>query len=1477
MLVNYRSVWGRMALLFSLCSTAASGAAGLCINEFMASNVLAWGNAEGAYEDWIEIYNPGSAPVDLAGYYLTDQPQGAATWRIPSGQPGRTVVPARGFRLFYADESPVLGADHLGFKLSREGETLLLLQPDGFALVDSVSYPGQFRDISFSRTPDGGTAWVYTPDFTPGSDNQTGYALYALPPAATPAAGFYPGGLSLTLQPARPGDHLHYTLDGREPSATSPLYAGPIPVAQTAILRARAVNPGELPSEILSRALFVHQPHQLPVLALITDPANLYDPATGIYVNDFDGRAWERAAELEYFQGGALQFHQDCGIRIQGNTGPRDYRKKSFRAYFRPGYGDATLAYPLFARDSVKAFTRLVLRSGYDDSIEPTSSGDNAGGTLLRDPLVTELWRRTGGLTSLDRFAVLYLNTGFHGIYDLKQSIDETFVMDHLGWNDVDLMRTRWDSTELVYGSREEWRKLIAFFENNTFESDAKVAEAAKLLDLDNFITLQGLVHGTEYKSWGYGVFMFRNKLPAASWQWTIWDADRAWSELNWNGFTSPYGTLGIQLDNLITKKLLQNQAFKQRYINRLCDLLNTLFLPARVNGIIDSLAAEIAPEIPAEVAKWDNTEAQWQANVAAMKDFANRRPAIVRQQMQSWFKLAGPAALTVDVESGRGRIRVNSVTPDSLPWSGRYFTGLPLTLTALASPGFRFAGWSDPALPQQESITLTLSGDRALAARFVPVGAVNAELIAPARIPSGQMLPVVVRIRDAGWQIDPIEQTPIRLGFSSARGDTAIQIKRGAGTARMRIGGSSGFLLTAGNDRVPEAQKPVAVTARPVQRYSGTLPAGEILWDSSADRLITGDLTVPAGCRLVIKAGTWVVLQKYRNILVQGEVAVEGSMQEPVVITSEKWEEPWGGMEFSKGKARFAWCFVLNGGGDASRGYPTDDGWHTGHQHLFFGKENSEFTFDNCFFLYSPGKVFGAQESKVTVTRSVSAFVWLGGEFHHTLLFYQDSHLLNLPNDDHVFVEDIDTDGFHIDYLHPDYPQYSVIDRCWFVTGKDDAIDHHASRLRITNCWLEDFIHEGVAASGGDTVRIFNTVALHNDQGFEAGWTDSGVSKGPYVFIDHCVAVGNQVGLRIGDSYTWTYKDRMRVTNSVLYDNHDNIWNYLLSTKAPLAGALEISWSMTNDADYDASPGCLTGIPQFDPLYYLLPGSPGSGMGTGGSAMGRADSTVLTTGAVVINEIMHKSPADLDAGDWIELYNPQPQPQDISGWRLSDDNASHRFLIPAGSVLPAFSYWLLCADTAAFKKVHPGVQHYSGNLSFGLGSADQVRLYTAWGGRVDSVGYASAAPWPGQTDGEGYSLELINPGGNHGQAASWARSAAYGGSPGRANRTTGVGTTPELAVPQQLALRQNYPNPFNAVTQIVYAIPQPGRVELAVYNLRGQRVREVIRTSLPQAGVYRAEFDAAGLASGLYFYRLDFSGSAGVRQSLTRKLVLVK
>lgn len=95
--------------------------------------------------------------------------------------------------------------------------------------------------------------------------------------------------------------------------------------------------------------------------------------------------------------------------------------------------------------------------------------------------------------------------------------------------------------------------------------------------------------------------------------------------------------------------------------------------------------------------------------------------------------------------------------------------------------------------------------------------------------------------------------------------------------------------------------------------------------------------------------------------------------------------------------------------------------------------------------------------------------------------------------------------------------------------------------------------------------------------------------------------------------------------------------------------------------------------------------------------------------------------------------------------------------------------------------------------------------------------------------------------------------------------------TVEEPQVPKVFSLLQNYPNPFNPTTTIWYEIPSQGRVELAVCNTLGQTVATLLNEEL-NPGSYKTTWDAAGFASGVYFYRLQ--SRDGVQ---TRKLVLVR
>lgn len=88
---------------------------------------------------------------------------------------------------------------------------------------------------------------------------------------------------------------------------------------------------------------------------------------------------------------------------------------------------------------------------------------------------------------------------------------------------------------------------------------------------------------------------------------------------------------------------------------------------------------------------------------------------------------------------------------------------------------------------------------------------------------------------------------------------------------------------------------------------------------------------------------------------------------------------------------------------------------------------------------------------------------------------------------------------------------------------------------------------------------------------------------------------------------------------------------------------------------------------------------------------------------------------------------------------------------------------------------------------------------------------------------------------------------------------------------PMNYELAQNYPNPFNPSTKIVVRLPHTTNMKLVVYNMLGEAIRELANSEF-DAGIYEFVFDAAGLASGIYVYRLE---SAGFTES--RKMVLLR
>jgi len=255
----------------------------------------------------------------------------------------------------------------------------------------------------------------------------------------------------------------------------------------------------------------------------------------------------------------------------------------------------------------------------------------------------------------------------------------------------------------------------------------------------------------------------------------------------------------------------------------------------------------------------------------------------------------------------------------------------------------------------------------------------------------------------------------------------------------------------------------------------------------------------------------------------------------------------------------------------------------------------------------------------------------------------------------------------------------------------------------------------------------------------------------------------------------------------------------------------------------------------------------------------------------VVINEINYNSSNDFDPEDWVELHNPHNFEIDLSGWIFKDGNDAHLFTLPEKTEIISHGYLVLCRNLLKFQDLFPGVTNITGDFDFGLGGdGELIRLFDKSANLVDSLTYDDSPPWSTEPDGNGPTLELINPSIDNAIAANWAASANYG-TPGKRNAVFAK-TTNETSHKMAFIPGQNYPNPFNYATNINFEIPEPGEVELKIYNINGQLVT-TIKHNPHGSGPVSIRWIAGDQGSGIYFYQIKFNN----KYSSLKKAILLK
>ena len=545
-------------------------------------------------------------------------------------------------------------------------------------------------------------------------------------------AGSYDHDMRLEISTGHPEAETFFTLDGRLPDQQNGTrYTQSLNLEasqpQVVVVRARSYLSDGTVGPVASATYFMGMENSLPLLSIIVDPDDFWGTERGIYVNhDQRGRDWERPVDLTYVGNESGEgFHLGAGIRVHGGWTRFFSDKKSLRLYFRDEYGARKLEFPLFGEEGQIAFDHLVLHNSNKDLL------------LFRNQLVERLTDQMQGFATRSQPALLFINGRPWGIYNIRERIDERLLTENYAVPAADISDTPnnrgMQSEEQLAVDTVHWESFMDFVLENDLTDLDNYAFLQTQIDLSNFIDYYLLQMFVANSDWPHhNVHQIRPRTQGGRWEWIVWDNDFAFDRVEQQMVDHVLDVdhpLGERMEVLLNK-LLANPEFRNLFLTRAADLLNTTLSTPNVLTNIDELVFELEPDIDYEKTRWD-ISSDWADTITHIRDFAVQRPDIMRQHFVESMDLPGTVQIIFEQASeDAGWIVVNDSAPQRLPWQGTYFQGTTIQIQAIPLSGQLFSGWAaEPDLGLGESSTITIPVERAatITPNFVSLAASTA------------------------------------------------------------------------------------------------------------------------------------------------------------------------------------------------------------------------------------------------------------------------------------------------------------------------------------------------------------------------------------------------------------------------------------------------------------------------------------------------------------------------------------------------------------------------------------------------------------------------------------------------------------------------------------------------------------------------------------------------------------------------------
>jgi len=609
------------------------------ISEVLARNdavLLDYGDDS---SDFLEIHNRGTSSINLNGWHVTDDLSNTTKWQIPVStvlNPGNRVVLFASNKDFIAPN----GERHTNFTFDGNGESVGLADASG-TLIHSFTFGPQSKDVSYGideSQPPSPEVLAFFESPTPDAPNGAAFSGVAAPVSFSVPLSTFTSNFSLTLSSSDPDTQIRYTIDRSVPTESSLLYTSPVVISETTQVRALALRPGYVSSEVVSETY----------VATESDVLNVSSDLPILVLENFGQGAPLGTMESEKpFLDSFLAVYEPDGTGRSRLTNPADL---TTRLGMHPR-GHSTLTYP-------KTNWRIETRdeSDNDRNVEllglPAESDFILYGpyqydrSMIRDTLIHELSRQLGRYAPRTRFVEVYANidgndltqSDYTGVYVVEERIKR-------GANrvDVEKLSSQYDSEPLISGGYILKRdtgiggfttgrgNILRFVDPdldkltgaqrsyiqgyfNDFEAalygpnftDPELG-FRQYLDVGAAVDHSLLVNlSKDPDGFGTSAFLFKDRNDKLNFGPT-WDFDKALGLDDPRPFYEPEG-FADRLELNWWPRLYDDPDFEQDWIDRWQELHKTVFSVDNVLAVIDGMAAELAEAQVRNFARWPET-----------------------------------------------------------------------------------------------------------------------------------------------------------------------------------------------------------------------------------------------------------------------------------------------------------------------------------------------------------------------------------------------------------------------------------------------------------------------------------------------------------------------------------------------------------------------------------------------------------------------------------------------------------------------------------------------------------------------------------------------------------------------------------------------------------------------------------------------------------------------------------------------------